>query len=139
MQAGGEEHDRNALVRIAVVIAPEVDAFRMRRRVPLAIDRKRSRRREIDRVDDRSHHLTLALGGCLRSNYVKGIGRIAADHVGIQLRDDRVDRHGRVIREPLGAEETFLLRRMPDEQCRPARLYWQLRPRLGDMQYAHAS
>ena len=48
--------------------------------------------------------------------------RAAADHVHVELRDDRVARHRRMVREVLGAEEARLFARVPDEEDRALRL-----------------
>src|SRR5205807_7915421 len=61
-------------------------------------------------------------------------GGAPADHIHVQLRDDRVAWHGRVVREGARAQQPFLLAGVPHEQDRPLRLALERRNPLGDLE-----
>src|SRR5688572_32024860 len=57
VQSRRVEHDRNAALRIAVVIAAQVDLLGMIGGIPLAIDREWASERRIDGIDRKSTRL----------------------------------------------------------------------------------
>ena len=61
----------------------------------------------------------------------------ASDHVLVDLGDDRVERHRRMIREPRRSEQPRLLGRVIDEQDGPLRARASERHRFGDLENRH--
>ena len=98
------------------MIAPEIPELRMRRPIPRAVDheprhariRLERHAREIARVEMRRLHAEQA----------GRVGMIAADHVGVEHGHDLVALDDGMPRVPARAEESALLRAMPDEERR---------------------
>ena len=123
MQPGREEDDRNALRRVAVVIASVVELFGIARIVDLVVERQRLRQRCVGRAADVVQLGADAIGAdqVHRVRLARLVVAVPADHVDVQLRDDRVERHRRVVGEVPRAVQPALLAGVPDEQQRPLR------------------
>ena len=140
VQAAEEERHGDALLRVLVVVAPLVNAFRVGRVVVFRVQREiqESAVHAGHRVGQRTaqptgaHQVHLVGSGqrVVARRLVAGSTR-STDHVEVQLRDDVVDWHrwerGDVLRAPAAA----FLAGVPHEQQRP------LRSRTADRRRGH--
>src|SRR5262245_54622527 len=96
MTAGREKRDRDAVTRVLVVIAAAVILLRMTVRVVRVIDAHRRRLRLGGCVDDFAELRRETLGADQLdvpwTAILLVVRRAAADHVHVQLRDDRITR-----------------------------------------------
>ena len=127
VQSRREEHDRDPLARVVEMVAALVDVLRVRRRIPLAIDpeRRAAAPRSRCRGSRRAACSDCSARRAGPTTY-SSVSRVAADHVRVHLRDDRIDRHRRMLGEPARSEQSLLLADVPDEQHRAPRLHRRL-------------
>src|SRR5688572_1314976 len=113
MPARGEEHDRNAVARVHVVIAAAIDVLRMTVGVERVVERE-SRflfrvhildeiaklRREPTRADDLYVTFVATVQELARLSFARNVRRpTATDHVDVELHDDGIAWHGRMVGE----------------------------------------
>src|SRR5262245_12037841 len=143
MTPGREKRDRNAIARVFIVVAAAVVLLRMTVRIVRVIDAHRRGFRLGGRVDDFAELRRKTFGAdqlhIAWATILLVVPRAAADHVHVQLRDDRVTRDRGMIREIGRAPQTFLLAGVPDEDDRALRLHRTGRERLRDLEHRHAA
>src|SRR5262249_61516082 len=134
MTAGRKERDRDAVARVLIVVAAAVVLLGMTVRVVRVVDAHRRRLCLGTRVDDFAELRRETLGAdqlhIAWATVLLVVRRAAADHVHVQLRDDRISRDRGMIREIRGAPKTFLFTGVPDEDDRPLGLHRTGRERL---------
>ncbi len=123
VQARCEEDDRDALDRVAVVIAPEVELLEIGRVVHLVVERQRLRKRLVRLPADLVQFAADAIGAdeVHRVGLARLVVAVPPDHVDVQLGHDPLERHRRVIGEVPRTQQTALFAGVPDEQQRPLR------------------
>src|ERR1043166_9738144 len=98
MQAGGEERHRNSALRVVEMVAALIDLEWVVEFIPASVDGERNRGGGVHRVDDLSELPRLPGRSGSRPDHEYPVSAVTTDHVGVQLRDDRIQRHRRMGR-----------------------------------------
>src|SRR5688572_11205074 len=140
---GRKERDRNSVASVLVVIAPAVDALRVPVRVEAVVEDEAMVSALVHRLDD----VPKLRGKPSAPDELKEVrtaartvlSLAAADHVYVELRNDRIPRNRWMFREPFSPVQAELFRRVPHED--QGSLWFSLRERefFGNLQDAHRS